>query len=165
MIGPNGERRPGDTIANALRVAKIGFAAIAALLVIACQNMTPEEPVEEPPKVVDLEVTRSATVLVESRYLTSRRFSVPEITQDVLDAGGVRAKIQAADDLWIDLPYTIFEHCFYDGGDDAVCGVTYFMTYGVGSATFSALGVVPRSSVLLDIDGTRIRLFFAEPAR
>ena len=161
MIGPNGEKRRGDTIANALRVAKIGFAAIAALLVIACQNMTPEEP----PKVVDLEVTRSATVQVEGRYLTSRRFSVPEITQDVLDAGGVHAKIQAADDLWIDLPYTIFEHCFYDGGDNAVCGVTYFMTYGVGSATFSALGVVPRSSVLLDIDGTRIRLFFAEPAR
>ena len=162
MIGPNGEKRPGDTIANALRVAKIGFAAIAALLVIACQNMTPEEP----PKVVDLEVTRSATVYVEGRYLTSRRFSVPEITQAVLDAGGVYAKIQADDDLWIDLPYTIFEHCFYDdGGDNAVCGVTYFMTYGVGSATVSALGVVARDSELLDIDGMRIRLFFAEPAR
>lgn len=27
MIGPNGEKRPGDTIANALHVAKIGTGA------------------------------------------------------------------------------------------------------------------------------------------
>ena len=91
--------------------------------------------------------------------MVAHQFSVPEITQAVLDAGGVYAKVRAGD-LWTDLPYSVFEHCFYVEGDNAVCGVTYAVVYGVGTAAYSAVGVVPEYSELLDIEGTRIRLFF-----
>ena len=95
-----------------------------------------------------------------------QQFSVPEITQEVIATGGVFAKVRlGAADQWIDLPYSTFEHCVYGGDDDAVCGITYAVAYSVGTVTFNAIGVVPINSILLDLRGTRIRLFFAEPAR
>jgi hypothetical protein len=140
-------------------------AAITLLLplltVVACQQTTP---VDEP-KVVDLEVTQSVTALIEGRSVAAQQFSVPEITQDVIATGGVYAKVRlGAADQWIDLPYSTFERCFF-GENSAVCGITYAVAYSVGTVTFNAIGIVPTNSNLLDLRGTRIRLFFAEPAR
>jgi hypothetical protein len=131
-------------------------APLFALLVIACQDMMPEE---SPPRFVDLEARATRAVWVEGRYFVVQQFSVPEITQAVLEDGGVYAKVRAGN-TWIDLPYSAFESCYYTGGDNAVCGVTYAVAYGVGTATYSAVGVTVAGSDLLDIEGTRIRLFF-----
>ena len=133
-------------------------AVFVAFAFVGCQQTTP---MDEPPTTIDLEITRLVQFNLDGREVIAQRFSVPQLTAETIPTVSAQMNIGSGD-AWFDLPYSAHETCYFPTGQ-AVCSVTFALLYEPGSATFFAVGIVPATSDTLDVEGFRVRLFFAQP--